>query len=199
MAVTQITADVLFRQTPHGLIQTNPVNRAESQQRFGQLLNGKGTKSTDWKPIFKYNVICDHTHCRANPNWKQRRHFKSFRKNHWKRAHPDDTNVKVRAVSFWTTTETDGKTHCVQEYRLVNDDLEYLGSAERADIDMVLPQDTAVNVVSDIEPQIHIDDDAASSSSTNNHKRSADHIATYVLKTFLLFLNSLFLHFKTRR
>ena len=54
MAVTRITADVLFNQTPHGLIETNPVYRAESQERFGKLLDDDGTKTTDWKHVFKY-------------------------------------------------------------------------------------------------------------------------------------------------
>ena len=160
MAVTRITADVLFNQTPHGLIETNPVDRAESQERFGKLLDGDGTKTTDWKPVFKYNVLCDHTQCRANADWKQRRHFKSFRKNHWKRVHPNDCNVKVRAVSFWMTTETEDKTLCVEEYRLVDENLDYiqLGGAAAADIDMDLSPRTTMSVVpsSGPGPQIHI-------------------------------------------
>ena len=51
MTVTRITADALFNQIPHGLIETNPVDRAESQERFGKLLDGDGTKTTDWKPV----------------------------------------------------------------------------------------------------------------------------------------------------
>ena len=49
----------------------------------------------------------------------------------------DDT-LKVRAVLFWTTTEAYGKTRCVKEYGLTDENLHYiqLDEAAAANIDM---------------------------------------------------------------
>ena len=40
--------------------------------------------------------------------------------------YPNDRNMKVRSVSFWMTTETEDKTFCVEEYRLVDENLDYI-------------------------------------------------------------------------
>lgn len=123
----EVTYDQLKHQCKYGLIKTNPVPR--DTKKWNRLLRSKGTLTTNWRSSHIFNVICGHSDCSESTSWEDRSYFKSFRSKHWWTKHPNDADMKCKVVSFWSTEKVNDKTKVVTEYRLVDDDLEYIKPA----------------------------------------------------------------------
>ena len=138
MTFVKVTAKELHEQCQYGLIKDYPVSIAESRQKFKQLLTSKGTKTKNFRCSAIYNVVCLHNDCAQSSQWENRRNFRNFRGNHWNVKHNKLEQSQCKVVSFFTTEETDGITKLLTEYRLVDDQLNYIRQNAQDSIDMDL-------------------------------------------------------------
>ena len=72
-----------------------------------------------------------------------------FPEHHWNVKHGREQNIMCKVVSYWNTTKSDGRIGFDTEYRLVDDELNYVRrSAESAPALPPTPALTAMQSVS---------------------------------------------------
>ena len=176
MRATPFDASELIKQCEYGLITEHPVPITESQQKFKQLLSTNGQKTKNFKPSSIYNVICLHDDC-PESRWESRRNFRSFRGKHWTKKHDPKQKTQCQVVSFWTTEEKDGYTKLSREYRLVDDQLQYIrpNDQQSIDIDVNSPVDELEqNSEPEFDAAVQCPDppEAVNNNNSNYRKRS---------------------------
>ena len=175
MRAAPLDTSELIKQCEYGLMKEHPVPIIESQQKFKQLLSTNGQKTKNFKPSSIYNVICLHDDC-PESRWESRRNFRSFRGKHWTKKHDAKQKTQCQVVSFWTTEEKDGYTKLSREYRLVDDQLQYIRPNEHQsiDIDVNSPVDELVQISdAEFDAVQQLRPETVKNNRNNHRKRSA--------------------------
>ena len=145
--VKSVTSAELLAQCRYGLITSRPVPTQDTTKKFKKLLSSKGTKSSLFRDSYKLNVICQHPECVSSQNWNSRCYFKTFRRDHWNPKHGVDEALKCKVVSHWSIEKQGGISKVSTEYRLVDDEFEYIDSTAISlhNFDVNEPVDVAVD------------------------------------------------------